>query len=534
MKRVKKLLALTAALVMMSAVSITALADAPVYKIIINNATKGQNYTAYKVFDVTKSGDNYSYTIDSKIGNGTNPFYTVVNNFANTEENGLQLSAIAGSNKYNVIVDGTKFNGTKAAALAKVLNESEEKPTPAATIKAEATEIELNVTSGGAGYYLVDSGLGALCALGTATDTVTIQEKNSKPSITKKVQEDSKATTESGGWEESATADIGQTVKFKLTVNTGSNTNAPDENGAKSLGVDNDYVITDTLPKGMSYTGNTCNGNVSNTGENTNATVEISVNNSAWNIGEDFTVSYSEGENNVLIITLKKAKLATLAQNTNIVITYGAKLNPSATVGNEGNENIAKLKYGTFETEEDKAVVYTYQINVFKYFVDENTKNQTPLKGASFTLSDAQKKGLHLNQSTESQMYRYESDAGSVTTITTGDTGRFTITGLDAGTYYLTETKAPDGYTRLTDAIEVIIAEDGTVTYKVSGGSADDTASEFVSVNEVKEILVENKAGSLLPSTGGMGTTIFYVIGGILVVGAGVLLITKRRMDDNK
>lgn len=108
--------------------------------------------------------------------------------------------------------------------------------------------------------------------------------------------------------------------------------------------------------------------------------------------------------------------------------------------------------------------------------------------------------------------------SGTVTEITTGDTGKFTIQGLDAGTYYLTETQQPAGYNKLKDPIKIKIDEAGVI--KVVTDKED----------EVTEVKVLNKTGSILPSTGGMGTTLFYIFGAILVIGSGVVLITKKRM----
>ena len=118
----------------------------------------------------------------------------------------------------------------------------------------------------------------------------------------------------------------------------------------------------------------------------------------------------------------------------------------------------------------------------------------------------------------------------TVTEITTDDTGKFTIRGLDSGTYYLTETATPAGYNQLSGPIEVVISDTGAVKYKMSGDT------EYTEFEETAEpiIPVENKAGSLLPSTGGMGTTIFYVVGSILLIGAAVLLVTKKRMSVEK
>ena len=109
-----------------------------------------------------------------------------------------------------------------------------------------------------------------------------------------------------------------------------------------------------------------------------------------------------------------------------------------------------------------------------------------------------------------------------MTAITTDATGKFTIKGLDADTYYLTETAAPAGYNKLADPVTIFIGEDGVVN------ATDDNP------NGVTEVKVLNQSGSELPSTGGMGTTVFYVVGGILVVGAIVLLVARKRMAAGK
>lgn len=102
-----------------------------------------------------------------------------------------------------------------------------------------------------------------------------------------------------------------------------------------------------------------------------------------------------------------------------------------------------------------------------------------------------------------------------ITKVTTPENGSFTIIGLDADTYYLTETKQPDGYNKLSNPVKIVIAADGKIT---------------IGDKTVDQVEVENKSGSLLPSTGGMGTTLFYIFGAILVIGSGVVLITKKRM----
>ena len=151
---------------------------------------------------------------------------------------------------------------------------------------------------------------------------------------------------------------------------------------------------------------------------------------------------------------------------------------------------------------------------------------ETALAGAIFTLSKTADGANPIklvsdgNDATAGDIYRVAKtgDANTVTEVTTPDSGKFTIKGLDADTYYLTETKQPDGYNKLSAPIKVVIAENGNITV----GEDRETV--------VERVKVENKTGSLLPSTGGSGTTMIYILGAILVLGSSVVLITKKRM----
>ena len=152
-------------------------------------------------------------------------------------------------------------------------------------------------------------------------------------------------------------------------------------------------------------------------------------------------------------------------------------------------------------------------------------QNEAALAGATFTLSMSNTGANPIALiSEDNNVYRVAKtgETGTVTAITTDATGKFTIKGLDADTYYLTETAAPAGYNKLADPVTIFIGEDGVVN------ATDDNP------NGVTEVKVLNQSGTELPSTGGMGTTVFYVVGGILVVGAVVLLVARKRMAAGK
>ena len=219
----------------------------------------------------------------------------------------------------------------------------------------------------------------------------------------------------------------------------------------------------------------------------------------------------------------------TLKASDQIVISYTATLNENAVVGLPGNPNESKLSYGEINettgkpsgtTPPSETVTYTWDLDVFKYAKTGET--ETPLADAKFTLSKSTDGSSPIALVSEgNNVYRVAKadETVTVTEITTDDTGKFTIQGLDADTYYLTETAAPAGYNKLAGPVTIVIGANGVV---------NGTTEAPQGVDEVK---ILNQSGTELPSTGGMGTTIFYVLGSVLVLGAVVLLVTKKRMS---
>ena len=220
-----------------------------------------------------------------------------------------------------------------------------------------------------------------------------------------------------------------------------------------------------------------------------------------------------------------------LKKDDKIIITYSATLNEKAVIGEPGNPNETWLGYGHHSTTNHATTTTkTFELPVFKY-TEKTAGTKKGLAGATFKLStsndlaDSSKivKMEQITGATEDTYY-VNDKTGTVEEITTtstpGSEGKFKIKGLDAGTYYLHETKQPDGYNKLTAPVTVVIAEDGTITVN----NAALPTSGFVEI--------ENNTGSLLPSTGGRGTTILYVLGALLVLGSSVVLITKRRMKE--
>lgn len=219
-------------------------------------------------------------------------------------------------------------------------------------------------------------------------------------------------------------------------------------------------------------------------------------------------------------------------QHTNeeykIVVVYNAILQSDAVIGNSGNLNKTWLTYGDKNTETNKSetITKTFEMNVFKFYTDKNNSNtEKGLVGATFKLTKDSKDAENISfvktsdETATDDVYRVakKGEAGTVTTITSPDSGKFKIQGLGAGTYYLTETKQPAGYNKLSGPVTVVIDETGLVK---------------VGESEANPVKVENKTGTVLPSTGGAGTTMIYLIGAVLVLGSGVVLATKRRVKN--
>lgn len=493
MKRMKKIFALLLAVVMMMGLGLTASAAT----ITINNAADGETYTAYKLFDVSIARDedgtatSYSYYIE------------------NTEENsalitlldqtiGLDLTLSADGSRYNVNteLDGTVFEtdtGTMtAAALAEELLENIGSLTPAQD-GVEASDEVATIDGLDEGYYFVDTTLGSLCILNTAGQT--IYEKNSTPHVTKAVQED-----RTGAFGESATIDVTDTIHYQLIVNTGTNTNGT------GTGIDGNYVIKDILPDGISY-----------------ITDSISID--GWEIDTDYTIDPPtvENDNTLTITLLSTGKLGGLAQDTNITITYNAQAAANMSVDTPYT-NTVTLTYKN-QTSTDTASVQTYDIDggaEGNTFIKVDATNDEPLEGVKFVLSKGTGAETRYAQfGADKYLTEWVTAQDEATELVTDGDGHIYAYGLDADTYILTETETLPGYNLLADTITVTISEEGVVTYKYTSDSEEAGST----------ITVENETGSLLPSTGGMGTTLIYIAGAVLVIGAGVLLVVRRRMN---
>lgn len=481
MKHAKKLASLLLALVMALSMSVTAFAaqegELTGGSITINDAVEGQTYKVYQILYLE------SYSTDEN-GTATGAYAYKANSAWESWLKTQTAYVSIDSQGYVTWVENASPAEFAKLAQAYAKTYSINPDATADTVTTTTVKFE-NLKLG---YYLVDTTLGTLCSLNTTNPDVTIKEKNAEPTNVKTVEEDS-----TGDYGEKNDADIGQTVNFQSTITA-------------QAGAEN-YVFHDKMSEGLTFgsvTGITLNGTAVATGNYEVKTSEL---------GDDCTFH----------VVFTQTFCDTLKKDDKIVISYTATVNENAVVAGEGNKNESWLKYGEnndLTTTPSETKTYTWDVDVFKYTMDGETEK--PLAGAKFTLSKNADGSAPIALVAEgNNVYRVAKtgETGTVTEIETDVTGKFTIKGLDADTYYLTETAAPAGYNKLAAPITIVIDSQGNT-------KVDNTV-----VNEVK---VLNQSGNELPETGGMGTTIFYVVGSILLIGAAVLLITKKRMSVEK
>ena len=472
MKKVKKFVSLVLAAVMVMAMTVTAFAeDVATGKITISSPTEGETYTIYKIFDVSYSTDKtaYSYTIST-----TSEWTGVVQAYANETDSGLSLTKTAVGDQYVVTIDKTKFSAAKFAKelKTKVAQKS-------GTSKTAQENQDLEFTGLPLGYYLVDTKSGALCNLTTTNNEVTIHDKNDVPFL----KEEDKENVELGeivtytitGKVPNTTGFSGYIYKISDTMSEGLTFN-PNSIEVK--------VGTRTLTKGTEYTCNT---------ETTGFEIIIPVMDLQSNVGETITVTYTAkvNENAVAKISKNEAKL-----------TYS-------------NNPINSTETNTINQEQK---VYNAKINIVKYELspDQSPEESTKkLGGAKFILRNSENKYYKYNTTKDVIEWVDKADADEFETTMDG---KASINGLKDGSYELYEIEAPKGYNPLKDPVNI------TINGKDSSGTIH-VDNLTVSLN------IGNSKGALLPSTGGIGTTIFYVLGGILVLGAAVVLVVRRRTE---
>lgn len=494
-KHMKRFMALFAALALVLAMAVPAFAEGSTTsatttgRIVISNALPNTTYKAYKMFELSYNP-----------AEGTKPAaytYKVVSDWANFFKAGATGASY-------IPVDATtgyageptfETNSTEAADFAKAAlayattnNIAATKEESAGSAAEGVTTVTVTMSGLELGYYLVDTNAGALCSLGTTDYTAEIREKNEVPSVDKKTKVDNE------GWADENYQQIGKVVEFKTTIHA--------KKGAQK------YVLHDTMTDGLTFNGR----------------VRVKVDNVDLTAGTDYTFTTETSDNCAFHVELADSYCNSITNDKDIEVYYSATVNKKA-VKTSGETNETWLDYGeSHETTKDSTTTKTYQFDLVKYTKVDGTKHL--LDGAEFKLYEDEGKTAAVkfvyDDTTKTYRVADSSETGNETIKVKG--GKVTLTGLKKKTYYLEETQEPQGYNKLNELQTVNLGENGFEPK----ASVDTTNKTYTSGGYG----VENNAGTTLPTTGGIGTTIFYLIGGGLMVAAAVLLIAKKRMEN--
>lgn len=562
MKKARKLTAVLLSLVMLLALVVPASA-AENYSITIHNDKTGHTYEAYQIFAGTVSDDETDGETDGgpMLGDIT---------WGSGVDGGALLAALkaADEEKYDActtaadVAKALGAEGATAADAAAFADIAAQHLTATVAGTATAPNDDGNYIIEGlpAGYYLVkdslqedDNQTGQVLSdyIVQVLGNVTMDPKDSDiPTLEKKVAERSKYQMDEGYgmyYNDVADWNIGDSVPFKLIASIPNNIESYDEYK---------FVFHDTLSNAFTLERDSIKVFVAAT---TAATVEQFKPQDA-----DLYQVAVEGQSFTLTIPDINQLDAHGNPANYVIITYSATLNQNAEIGLDGNENTAYLEFsndpngdGLGRTAEDTVIVFTYELAGTK--VDGET--QAALKNAQFVLLNRAKTEAAMVENgkvTGWVKVATEAAAGDVqmpgtyeewverygdqnVILTSAADGIFKIAGLDDGTYYLREIQAPNGYNLLEDDVKLVITAETSNVQNWAGQPGQALTALNISVNDgaaqngdldtgIVNVTVENNQGATLPETGGMGTTLFYIIGGLLVVGAGILLVVRIRM----
>lgn len=488
----KKLFAMLLAVMVLLTVAIPTVAadDTQLGSITINNIGDDSRYDIYRLLDLESydvASGAYSYKVNSDW-----------DDFFNTAD-ALKYVAIDGSGYV------TWINGDDATAVANFakLAIAYAKDNGISPVKSSLNDGEMTKTTDPdtenisgkfsdipLGWYLVDSSVGALCGLTTTNPDASVNAKNGTPSLDKQVQEDS-----TNNWGDKNTADIGQTVNYRVTITV-------------HAGAEN-YVLHDKMSTGLTFDKVTGVELVDPGANQTSTLVE----------GTDYTVVATDSVTDGCTFEVRFAKelCDKLETNDKLIVYYQAMLNKNAIIAGEGNENDSWLEYGEGNfTTHDTTQTYSFGFDVIK-----TDSQNTLIDGAEFKIYDALTGGNEVKVVLMDDNVTYRrarADEAGVPIVVKN--GKVRVVGFDNGTYYLEETVAPDGYNKLTARQKFIISDANLDS--IFNGDIYSTGSG---------VHVVNKTGSMLPETGGLGTVIFLTIGGVVMLSAGILLFAKKRMS---
>ena len=528
-KAIKKLLAALLAVAMLCAMAIPAFAYNPGETEENLNGTHG--YSAFQIFKGVISKDNPTLSGVDWGQNITEPDIFLAN-LKNDPTIGEKFETAATAQNVLAVISQWSNSDDNSIAFARVVcsylyPNADAKPEPVITdhtgginIPKSGYYLIVDTTYFNPGDYYHAYNSFFLLNVPQTPYVVPINRKVVKPTVEKEVY-DNQDGANKAGFGSSADHAINEEFQFKLTATLPA---SPD----RAYDYYDEYMVTfcDTLSAGITF----------------DRWDTVVINNGGADIPIPAENYYSDASNQDLTLSIEDVKTCAPGLNLNngatITVTYTAHLNEKASVNTAGgasnteNKNSVYLIYSNnprssafFDrTPESEVCVYTYQLNNTKYHDDDNPNNV--LAGAGFRLySDkACTEEQEVKLYKEGAFYypiKDATDKDAVEMMISGQDGQFNVRGLDAGTYYLKETKTPDDYSPCDDTKIVISATHDEHNVNLSGES------------NLNNKIINKKAGGItLPSTGGIGTTLFYVVGGGLMVAAIVLLVTKKRMEN--
>lgn len=493
MKLMKKILAIVCTFVMIisMATGVNAVDESSTTptpgSITVANVKAGETYKVYKILTLDsydKDKNAYSYIRNAEPDKW--------NAFVDTAQAQKFLVSTDGYVTFKESAKDAESVRKFALTALKYAKENKISATKEITAPAETTEENtVKFTGLPLGYYLVESTVGTACSLTTTNPDARVNDKHGVPAVSKKIT--------SGGEVNSTgtknTVDFGTVVKFETTVTLQPYTQ--------------NYVLHDKMDPGF----DTSSVSITNVKVVKKDKSEVELNNTYYE------VINKPNDNDTFDIKFTKAFYQEFSNEidsgeaTHIVVTYTVKVSDNAPVST-AILNKTHLSYGqNSKTEESQTETYTWAIPVFKY-----TGDKTPLANAKFILSTEINPTLDnaIKFSYNEGEYKF-AENGNVE-LTSPESGIIKINGIKEGTYYLKEIEAPKGYNLLKTPIKIVVTAEGAI--QVDGKT-------------VKRVEVQNNSGSLLPSTGGMGTTLIYVVGSILVLASAIVLFSKKKEGSN-
>ena len=487
MKKLSKVLVLVLSTIMVLAMSASVFADelpegtAGADKTITITTPDGLAdddevvYTVYQVFAATPGNSGISY----KLLDGVT---AVPDGFIVDDGGNVYLGTASTTKPTDPTAIETMVGGVKTYIIPQTtdLTQAQIEAIKAYTAKVEVGTVTITgpeksktVTVPNYGYFYITTTTGTLVSIDSTNKSATVEDKNSIPEVDKKI-------TGASYYDEDgkkALAEVGTTVEYEATITVAK--------GAQN------YVFHDTMGTGLSFDGN----------DSVTVTADPAITGNNW-----YTIKATPDQGDTLTITFADG----IAEGTEITIKYTATVTSDALQDNPA-KNTATISYGDnnrYTSEPVETEVYNAKISVVK-----NDGSGEPLAGAGFVLKNDDDKyytlanGVVTWVNTEAAADEHMSDAqGAVPAFT----------GLADGTYTLIEKTVPDGYNKAADT-----------TFEVVGG-------DYSAANLKQTATVVNNAGSVLPGTGGIGTTIFYILGSLLVIGCGIVLVSRKRMQNNK